>query len=126
MAAFKAWEIASSSPTDRKFQGIEFSLIHFSMSTLIYICWKMLIFEGRAYSTSLSLTVWVYSAIQLITMATVLLVGINCNDVYITLEKGEYEKRSKTAQKNVEVAVVFVNDSGEIRQVSCVCLCIEI
>ena len=59
-------------------------------------------------------------------MATVFLVGINCNDVYITLEKGEYDKRLKTAQKNVEVAVVVVNDSGKIRQVSCVCLCTEI
>ena len=94
------------------------------VNTYIYL--KMLIFECRAYSTSLSLTVWVYSAIQLITMVTVLLVGINCNDVYITLEKGEYDKRSKTAQKNVEVAVVVVNDSGKIRQVSCVCLCTEI
>ena len=58
-------------------------------------------------------------------MATLLLVGINRNDVYITLERGEYDKGSKTAQKNVEVAVVVVNDSGEIRQVSCVCLYAE-
>ena len=48
------------------------------------------------------------------------MVGINRNDVYITLEKGEYDKGTKTAQKNVEVAVVVVNDSGEIRQVSSV------
>ena len=44
-------------------------------------------------------------------------IGINRNDVYITLERGEYDKGTKTAQKNVEVAVVVVNDSGEIRQV---------
>lgn len=46
------------------------------------------------------------------------MVGINRNDVYITLERGEYDKGTKTAQKNVEVAVVVVNDSGEIRHVS--------
>ena len=51
------------------------------------------------------------------------MVGINRNDVYITLEKGEYDKGTKTAQKNVEIAVVVVNDSGEIRQVSFVCVC---
>ena len=50
------------------------------------------------------------------------MVGINRNDVYITLERGEYDKGTKTAQKNVEVAVVVVNDSGEIRQVSFVCI----
>ena len=51
-----------------------------------------------------------------------LYVGINRNDVYITLERGEYDKGTKTAQKNVEVAVVVVNDSGEIRHVSFVWL----
>ena len=77
-----------------------------------------------------------------ISVVVLLYVGINRNDVYITLERGEYDKGTKTAQKNVEVAVVVVNDSGEIRHVSfvwldvhsklcfclsltlCVCMCV--
>ena len=46
-----------------------------------------------------------------------LLLGDNRNDVYIILEKGEYDKGTKTAQRNIEVCVVVVKDSGELKQV---------
>ncbi|XP_065900793.1 dedicator of cytokinesis protein 2-like [Dysidea avara] len=46
----------------------------------------------------------------------IILPGDNRNDVYIILEKGEYDKGTKTAQRNIEVCVVVVKDSGELKQ----------
>jgi len=46
------------------------------------------------------------------------LLGDNRNDVYITLERGEYDKGTKTAQRNIEVCVVVVRDDGEVKKAS--------
>jgi len=51
------------------------------------------------------------------TYVVLLLLGDNRNDVYITLEKGEYDKGTKTAQRNIEVCVVVVKDNGELKKV---------
>ena len=40
--------------------------------------------------------------------------GLVRNDIYVTLEHGVFEKGSKRAERNVEVAIAVVNSSGQI------------
>lgn len=44
------------------------------------------------------------------------------NDIYITLESGSFSKGSKTAERNVEVAINVVDRSGTVIPVSGVLL----
>lgn len=39
------------------------------------------------------------------------------NDLYITLEKGEFEKGGKTVARNVEVTVYSLDANGQILRV---------
>lgn len=39
------------------------------------------------------------------------------NDIFITLERGEFEKGSKTSAKNVEVSMILMNSAGETMDV---------
>lgn len=43
-----------------------------------------------------------------------LFVGHDRNDVYVTLEYGQFEKGSKMAERNVEVAIAVCNSEGRI------------
>ena len=40
------------------------------------------------------------------------------NDIYVTLEYGQYEKGAKRAERNVEVSVEVVDNKGKIISVS--------
>lgn len=39
------------------------------------------------------------------------------NDLYLTLERGDFERGGKSVQKNVEVTVYVIYANGEILQV---------
>ena len=40
------------------------------------------------------------------------------NDIYVTLLEGEFNRGSKTADKNVEVSMLVCNKQGEVLKVS--------
>ena len=40
------------------------------------------------------------------------------NDIYVTLEHGQFEKGSKRAERNVEVAIEVIDKSGKTLPVS--------
>ena len=42
------------------------------------------------------------------------------NDLYVTLEKGEFEKGGKSVARNVEISVHVLGADGQILKVSCV------
>ena len=44
--------------------------------------------------------------------------GDTRNDIYVTLEHGQFEKGSKRAERNVEVSVEAVDNQGNIIPVS--------
>jgi hypothetical protein len=44
----------------------------------------------------------------------IILPGDVRNDIYITIEKGEYEKGQKSAERNVEVSVTVCDESGTV------------
>ena len=48
----------------------------------------------------------------------IILPGDVRNDIYITIEKGEYEKGQKSAERNVEVSVTVCDESGTVIEVS--------
>lgn len=43
------------------------------------------------------------------------------NDLYITVERGEFEKGGKSVARNVEVTMHVVDSSGQILKVSVAC-----
>ena len=43
--------------------------------------------------------------------------GVVRNDIYVTLEYGQFEKGSKRAERNVEVAIAVCDSRGEILRV---------
>lgn len=45
-------------------------------------------------------------------------VGDARNDIYVTLESGSFSKGSKTAERNVEVAINVVDRAGTVIPVS--------
>lgn len=45
------------------------------------------------------------------------------NDLYLTLERGDFERGGKSVQKNVEVTVYVIYADGEILKVFFGCLC---
>ena len=47
------------------------------------------------------------------------IVGDVRNDIYVTLFEGEFNRGSKTADKNVEVTMLVCNKKGEVIPVSC-------
>lgn len=48
----------------------------------------------------------------------VFLIGEMRNDLYITVERGEFEKGGKSVARNVEVTMHVVDSSGQILKVS--------
>lgn len=46
-----------------------------------------------------------------------LLLGEMRNDLYITIERGEFEKGGKSVARNVEVTMFIVESSGQILKV---------
>lgn len=44
------------------------------------------------------------------------------NDLYLTLNRGDFEKGAKSAGKNVEIRVMVIGESGEVLKVSDECL----
>ena len=46
------------------------------------------------------------------------ILGRDRNDIYLTLEYGQYEKGSKRAERNVEVAIAVCGKDGRIIPVS--------
>ena len=40
------------------------------------------------------------------------------NDLYLTLERGEFERGGKSTAKNIEVCVMVVRDEGRVLEVS--------
>jgi len=40
------------------------------------------------------------------------------NDLYLTIERGEFERGSKTAQKNIETRVLVITKEGQHIEVS--------
>lgn len=48
----------------------------------------------------------------------IILPGDVRNDLYVTLDKGEFERGGKSTSKNIEVAVVVLDGSGNILEVS--------
>ena len=51
-------------------------------------------------------------------------VGDVRSDIYVTLEQGQFEKGSKRAERNVEVAISVCDEKGQTMQVS-VALCVS-
>lgn len=45
------------------------------------------------------------------------------NDLYLTLERGDFERGGKSVQKNVEVTVYVIYADGEILKVISGCIC---
>lgn len=45
-------------------------------------------------------------------------VGEMRNDLYITIERGEFEKGGKSVARNVEVTMFIVDSTGQILKVS--------
>lgn len=45
------------------------------------------------------------------------LLGEMRNDLYITLEKGEFEKGGKSVARNVQITMVIVNNEGHVLKV---------
>ena len=44
------------------------------------------------------------------------------NDLYLTLERGDFERGGKSVQKNIEVSVNVLYADGEILKVRAFCL----
>lgn len=59
-------------------------------------------------SSASALTVWLHS----------FAVGDIRNDLYLTLEKGDFERGGKSVQKNIEVTMYVLYADGEILKVS--------
>ena len=74
-----------------------------------------MLFEGFHFVRTMHQLVQYF---YLLSLYHLMLLGDNRNDVYITVERGEYDKGTKTAQRNIEVCVVVVKDTGEVKQVS--------
>lgn len=53
-------------------------------------------------------------------MVLIFLLGEMRNDLYITIERGEFEKGGKSVARNVEVTMFIVESSGQILKV-CEC-----
>lgn len=49
-------------------------------------------------------------------------VGDVRNDIYVTLESGQFEKGSKRAERNVEVAICVIDKQGKLIPVRMVCI----
>lgn len=50
-------------------------------------------------------------------MVLIFLLGEMRNDLYITMERGEFEKGGKSVARNVEVTMFIVENSGQILKV---------
>lgn len=59
-------------------------------------------------SSTLNLSMWLHS----------FTVGDIRNDLYLTLEKGDFERGGKSVQKNIEVTMYVLYADGEILKVS--------
>ncbi len=66
--------------------------------------------------TVLSVTETVY--ISTLLLLLLLLLDDVRNDIYVTLEHGQFEKGNKTAPRNVEVAIAVCDTNGLIVPVS--------
>lgn len=58
-------------------------------------------------------------------MASNVCTGDVRNDIYLTLRTGEFNRGSKTTDKNVEMEICVCDHMGKVLQVSCdlVCVC---
>ena len=74
--------------------------------------------EGRGFVAVATVYVHVNFALFLLLL---LFTGRDRNDIYLTLEYGQFEKGSKRAERNVEIAIAVCDKGGNIIPVSNTC-----
>lgn len=74
--------------------------------------------EGRGFVAVATVYVHVNFALFLLLL---LFTGRDRNDIYLTLEYGQFEKGSKRAERNVEIAIAVCDKDGKIIPVSNTC-----
>ena len=75
--------------------------------------------EGRGFVAVA--TVYVHVNFALLLLLLLLFTGRDRNDIYLTLEYGQFEKGSKRAERNVEIAIAVCDKDGKVIPVSNAC-----
>ena len=91
--------------------GMQVHVCVWDTSTYMYICVSMVMLPWYHHQEHYKL-LCIYICVTMVTL------GVVRNDIYVTLEYGQFEKGSKRAERNVEVAIAVCDSRGEILRVS--------